>query len=95
MINGSLQQLIVLERKKIREGKQNFDMNFFNESRRNTNAASYRILFGLHDRLNQENWVISRNVQRIVMHPSYVSQNFVNDIALMQLSVMGTKSMHI
>jgi len=52
----------------------------------NTNAASYRILFGLHDRLNQENWVISRNVQRIVMHPSYVSQNFVNDIALMQLS---------
>ena len=55
--------------------------------RRNTNPASYRILFGLHDRLSQESWVISRNVRRIIVHPSYVSQNFRNDIALMQLSV--------
>ena len=57
----------------------------------NTNAATYRILFGLHDRLNQESWVSSRNVQRIVVHPSYVSQNFANDIALMQLSVSSTE----
>lgn len=54
---------------------------------RNTNPTAYRILFGLHDRLSQEGWVISRNVQRIVVHPNYASRNFLNDIALMQLSV--------
>ena len=61
--------------------------------RRNTNPASYRILFGLHDRLSQEKWVISRNVRRIVVHPNYVSQNFRNDIALMQLSVRDHNAM--
>ena len=54
---------------------------------RNTNPAAYRILFGLHDRTVQESWVISRNVQRVIVHPQYSSRNFVNDIALMQLSV--------
>jgi len=52
----------------------------------NTNRNAYRILFGVHDRLGQEAWVISRNVQRIVIHPQYSSSRFLNDIALMQLS---------
>jgi len=52
----------------------------------NTNPTAYRILFGLHDRSNPNApSVISRNVQRIVVHPQY-GRNFANDIALMQLS---------
>lgn len=91
MINGLSPRLIVSERKETKGS----DFEPHDSFLRNTNPASYRILFGLHDRLNQESWVVSRNVQRIVVHPSYVSQNFVNDIALMQLSVMRANSTDI
>ncbi len=54
---------------------------------RNTNPNVYRIVFGLHDRLVSDSWVITRTVSSVVVHPQYSSRNFVNDIALMKLSV--------
>lgn len=48
---------------------------------------SMRVVFGLHDRLTSDSWVIQRGVQRIVVHPQYSSQTLSNDIALIQLSV--------
>jgi secreted trypsin-like serine protease len=52
----------------------------------NTNPNVYRIVFGLHDRLVSDSWVITRTVSSVVVHPQYSSRNFVNDIALMKLS---------
>ncbi|CAF0925706.1 unnamed protein product [Adineta ricciae] len=52
----------------------------------NTNPSVYRIIFGVHDRLISDSWVISRTVQSVIVHPSYVASNFKNDIALMKLS---------
>lgn len=52
----------------------------------NTKPGSYGILFGVHDRLSHESWMISRDVRRIIIHPSYDTQNLRNDIALMELS---------
>ncbi len=54
---------------------------------RNTNPNVYRIIFGLHDRLISDSWVITRTVASVVVYPQYSSRNFVNDIALMKLSV--------
>ncbi|CAF0960735.1 unnamed protein product [Rotaria sordida] len=52
----------------------------------NLDTSVYDIIFGLHDRLAPDPWVIRRKVDRIVVHPQYTSRNFLNDIALMKLS---------
>ncbi|CAF0822574.1 unnamed protein product [Rotaria sp. Silwood1] len=51
----------------------------------NQNPGVYQIVLGLHDRLIADNWVISRKVQSIIVHPQYSSQSLSNDIALMKL----------
>ncbi|CAF1488322.1 unnamed protein product [Adineta steineri] len=54
----------------------------------NTNPLIYTIVFGAHDRLISDPWVIKRSVSSIIIHPNYNSQNFANDIALMKLSAI-------
>ncbi|UJR27992.1 hypothetical protein I4U23_009250 [Adineta vaga] len=46
----------------------------------------YRIVFGLHDRSISDSWVITRTVESVIVHPSYVGSTFTHDIALMKLS---------
>ncbi|CAF3197292.1 unnamed protein product [Rotaria socialis] len=51
-----------------------------------TNPSTIRILFGLHDRLSADPWVIARTAKTIINHPRYTSNNMSNDISLIQLS---------
>lgn len=53
----------------------------------NLNPSAYSFDIGLHDRNNKESWATSRNVLRVIKHPSYSSSTFQNDIAVMKLSV--------
>jgi len=47
--------------------------------------AGYTVLLGVHDRINQESWVIVRRVKNLINHPSWNSALIRNDASLLKL----------
>ena len=41
---------------------------------------------GIHDQYSPESWVVSRNIERIINHPSYAPVSKRNDVALLKMS---------
>jgi secreted trypsin-like serine protease len=59
---------------------------------RSSVLSSFSIGLGYWDRQNVSSWSVLKQVTRIIIHPSYITNTYANDIALMKLDVSFKKN---
>jgi len=60
-----------------------------------TNVNNYQLIIGMHDRLANEEWVITVRVTRMVLHAQYSPSTLMHDIAIMHFDPIEIDNYYI